>query len=72
MLFLALFLSASAKEALPGNAAVSQRKTGVNQMHVAYLGEHERSVSWTSLTEKDPWTLLYQLAVPGPEGNGLK
>ena len=65
MLLLALFLGALASD---GSA---NRKVGVNQMHVAYLSEFERSVSWTSLTEKDPITLIYQLAVPGPEGIGF-
>jgi len=68
MLFLSLFISAFGEEASSGNELRPNRRTGVNQMHIAYLGEQERSVSWTSLTEKYPITLLYQLAVPGSEG----
>jgi hypothetical protein len=68
MIFFWLFITGFAKEASSNHELRSTRRRGVTQMHLAYLGENERSVSWTSLTEKDPMTLLYQLAVPGPDG----
>ena len=31
-----------------------------NQLHLAYLGENSRSISWTSMTSKDSMTLAYK------------
>jgi hypothetical protein len=47
--------------------AQAQWRAGVNQMHIAYLGKQERSISWTSLTEIEPMELKYQLMVIGPQ-----
>lgn len=51
-------------------AAQAQWRAGVNQMHIAYLGKQERSISWTSLTESEPMELKYQLMVIGPQEIG--
>ena len=50
--------------------AEAQWRAGVNQMHIAYLGKKERSISWTSFTESEPMELKYQLLVIGPQGIG--
>ena len=64
MLFLTLFLSSFAREI----SLINDLESGFNQMHLAYLGKQERSISWTSLTESESMELFYQLKVIGPQG----